>query len=101
MSDTDAFQLVATRLEEATSLTQLEARGTIRLMLKEAGFRAASVTPRQMEVVVEKLLPHELRARGVEDETVCSALCRDLGLLAETEIDKEAPDDVFARLNKA
>ena len=55
MAAADSFEVASDEIERATNLSRLEARGTLRLALKEAGLDAASVTPPQMRVVVEKV----------------------------------------------
>lgn len=69
------FDLVAEALETRTDLNRLQARGTLRLSLKEAGLDPAQVNSHQMAIVITQLLPGELRSRGVED---VDALCRAL-----------------------
>lgn len=96
MADSPAFELACEVLERDTSLDRLEARGTIRLALKQAGLESRSVTPDQMTVVVESLLPRELASRGVDDG-VCAALGEKLAGL-ETSDGAETPEAVFARL---
>jgi hypothetical protein len=94
------FDQVATALESRTSLEKLEARGTLRIALKQAGLDANSVTVDQLRTVIEKLLPGELEARGVgAPAAVCerlSAEVRDFEAPAETAAD--SPESVFARL---
>ena len=103
MADSRAFEWICAELESASLLNRLEARGTIRLALKEAGLEAGRVTPAQMSVVTERILPGELRNRGVEDaEGICGALTsglRDLPVL-EAEDSHETPEDVFRRLSR-
>jgi hypothetical protein len=66
------FDFVAGELERRTDLARLEARGTVRLALKEAGLDARGVTREQMLVTLEKILPGEIRTRGVEQpDPVC------------------------------
>ena len=63
----------------------------------DAGLEAASVTPAQLAVVVEKLLPRQLHSHGVADPNAVCARVRDV--LAG--VDAPAPagaDAVFARL---
>ena len=103
MADSRAFEWTCTELESVSSFNKLEARGTIRLALKEAGLEAGRVTPAQMSVVTERILPGELRNRGVEDaEGICGALTSGLsGLPAlEAENTQETPEDVFRRLSR-
>jgi hypothetical protein len=98
MADSAAFDFVCSELEKDTSLDRLEARGTVRLALKGAGLEARSVTPDQIAVVVEKLLPGELESRGIED---AAALCARIksGLSSVSAGDQvETPDAVFQRL---
>jgi hypothetical protein len=104
MADSRAFEWTCAELEAASSLTKLESRGTIRLAVKEAGLESDQVTPQQMGVVVERVLPGELRNRGVEDaEGICGALTsglRALPILEEEEDAQETPEDVFKRLSR-
>lgn len=69
------FELVAAELRKRSELENLEARGTIRLALKSSGLTAREVTREQMVVVIDQVLPHELRVRGVENP---EAVCREL-----------------------
>lgn len=102
------FELVAEGLEQRTQFQTLEARGTVRLALKEAGLDAASVTPSQMAVVLTHVLPGELRARGVaEPEKVCQELTasfvRAAGDLASADGPAarwESPEEIFRRLGR-
>ena len=98
MSDSAAFDFVCGELEEKSSLDRLEARGTVRLALKQAGLEARSVTPEQMIVVCEKILPGELEARGVaESDGISKGLVTGLGTL-DAGAAVETPDAVFQRL---
>ncbi len=99
MADATAFQRVCDELEARTGLSALEARGTIRLALKQAGFDAKSVNPQQMSVVVRKVLPGELSLRGIEGgESLCEHIAHELGTYAEEPATVESPEDVFRRL---
>jgi hypothetical protein len=62
----ELFDLAADLLESRSSLDRLESRGTLRLALKSAGLDANSITPAQLRVVFEKLMPGELEKRGVD-----------------------------------
>ena len=98
MSVARSFDHVCEALESRTQLSRLEARGTVRLALKEAGLDASSVTARQMSVVVERILPGELHSRGIGDT---DSICRDLvSSLASLPSDgaPETPESVFGRL---
>ena len=94
------FDRVCEALEKSTQLDRLSARGTVRLALKAAGLESASVTPKQLSVVIARVLPDELRARGVADpEKVCSGLERALDdAPASRAPAKASPEDLFRRL---
>ncbi len=95
-----AFEFVAGKLEQLTGFDSLQARGTVRLALKEAGLDARSATAAQIAVVVERVLPRELRSRGVaEGERVARRILSELPRFrAEEPAAPESPDDVFRRL---
>ncbi len=98
MADSAAFTHVCDALESATSFSRIEARGTIRLALKSAGLAASSVTPEQIQVVVERVLPLELENRGIPDpESVCRASTRGLAGIAP-DVSSDTPESVFRRL---
>lgn len=99
MADALAFDWVSQRLEEHTKLSRLEARGTVRLVLREAGLDATSVLPEQMRVVVEKRLAAQLAARGVPDpKSLCHALAAELPGSAPNTARPESPEEIFRRL---
>ena len=98
MSVADCFEIASDRLERETTLSRLEARGTLRLALKEAGLDPASVAPSQLRVVVDKVLPGALAARGVERrDEVCRILADCLAALGDAPA-ADRPEAVFARL---
>jgi len=98
MADSNAFTTLCEKLEQGSTLDRLEARGTVRLALKQAGLEAASVAPSQLVVVIEKILPDELRSRGVDDaDTVCSQLATELKAMPDNEAGT-SPEAIFERL---
>ncbi len=99
MATSQSFTWVSQELERITSLERLEARGTLRLVLKKAGLDASAVSVKQMEVVLRELLPGELQSRGVEGDA-CEHLLRGLAAanLSDTEDSVESPEAVFRRL---
>jgi hypothetical protein len=95
------FDLVAGELERRTDLAKLEARGTVRLALKEAGLDARSVTRDQMDVMLDRMMPGELRGRGVENaDEICRAIRTALKSAATPDSmpDAETPEAIFRRL---
>jgi hypothetical protein len=101
MADSPAFELVCDLLEANTSLERLEARGTVRLALKEAGFNPASVSPDQLAVVTEKLLPKELIARGIEDPNPTCARLLDGLRRIDAVGPEDTPEGLFVRMGVA
>ena len=100
MADSDVFQWVCAELEQATTLNALEARGTVRIALRQAGLEAAGVGGVQMRVVLEKVMPEELETRGIPDP---AQLCARLAERLEYEHPGDArptdtPEAVFSRL---
>ena len=92
------FTVVCEELERGTALDRLQARGTVRLALKQAGLDPSAVSGREMSVVLEKILPAQLRLRGIASP---ESICRELGASLSTlprEEGGETPDRVFARL---
>lgn len=101
MADASVFDWVCERLEEATCLDRLEARGTLRIALKAAGLEARTATRDHMRAVLTRLLPAELGSRGVDDgEAVCARLAEALATarVAEPASGGDTPDAIFARL---
>ena len=91
-------------LQKRSDLENLEARGTIRLALKSSGLTAREVTQEQMVVVIDQVMPRELRVRGVENpEGVCGELSQAVkGFEAENgESAGASPEDVFRRLSRS
>ena len=98
MAETTAFETASACLEQSSSLTSIEARGTIRLALKAAGFDAKTATARALTAVVERVLPAELRSRRIADpDTICAKIALALeGIAGEPATD--TAEAVFARL---
>jgi hypothetical protein len=72
---TELFDYAAERLEQATRLDRLQARGTLRIAMKQAGLEPASLTLEQLTVVFDRILPGELETRGVDAAAdTCSAI---------------------------
>jgi hypothetical protein len=101
MAESQAFEQVCQALEDTSSLSRLEARGTVRLTLKEAGLDAKAVTPAELEVVIERLLPLELESRGIANApSVCETLRSAIDAGASPSSVKDRPDAVFQRMGK-
>ncbi len=103
MADT-IFDFAAEELERVTHLEKLEARGTIRLALKASGFDPREVSTDQMAVVLEQVMPSELRPRGIDNaEAICAQLAR--AVKGFKPVGREpsgvSPEDVFRRLARS
>ena len=95
------FDWVADAVQRQTGLGRLEARGTVRVALKEGGLTAEELTKRQAAVVLTQLLPAHLGARvKVDAAGVCAAIAAEL-VSAEVRpgtAASETPAEVFDRL---
>lgn len=101
MADSPAFEFVCGEIEQRTPLGRLEARGTVRLALKEAGLAANTVTVREMDVVLARVLPGALASRGVDDgEALCAAIRTGAARLADAGPAPETPETIFGRLGR-
>ena len=101
MAGSQAFEWLCEALEAHSSLERLEARGTVRIALKEAGLEARTVTPSELCVVVQRILPRELRQRGVTGETsLCERFAAGLRSLdaGPARAASDTPDAIFRRL---
>jgi len=95
------FDLAAERLEHHTILGRLEARGTLRLALKEAGLDPKSLAARELSVVFDKLMVTELQRRGVREAAeACQRTMDDVSAMTMADDARSAsrPDEVFRRL---
>jgi hypothetical protein len=98
MADAQAFEFVCDELERRTKMTRLEARGTVRLALKDAGLAPATVRPAEMLVVLQKVMPRELGARGIEaGDSLCQTLSAGVAKLKDDSAG-QTPEAVFSRL---
>ena len=98
MADSEAFEEVCALLEGLTEFSRLEARGTIRIALKQAGLKPALVRASELIVVVRAVLPTELESRGIKEaDSVCAQLSSALSRISDFP-SCETPESVFSRL---
>jgi len=98
LADSAAFEFVCSELERLSQMTRLEARGTVRLALKDAGFAVGEVRPQEMLVVLMKLMPKELVSRGIASgEEICREISAGIVRLKD-ERSTSTPEAVFSRL---
>jgi hypothetical protein len=101
MAESRIFDWVCASLEDATQFSAIEARGTVRIALRKSGLDVSSVTPAQMQVVVKRVLPEELRRRGIQDgQPRCDAIATALHSenFAPDDDAPDSPETVFARI---
>lgn len=67
MADNALFNTAVRAIVDTTSLSELQSRGLVRRLLKQAGLSAEDVTGAQLIVVGRKLLTDALKKNGVED----------------------------------
>ena len=95
------FDSAAERLEQHTRMDRLEARGTLRLAVKNAGLDAQTLTLAQLRVVFERLMPKELESRGIGSaEATCKTVVAEVARSAGADDPTRAttPDEIFKRL---
>jgi hypothetical protein len=96
--------MVADEIQKRSDLETLEARGTVRLALKSSGLTVNEITKEQMIVVIQQVLPRELRVRGVDNpDAVCGEIAQVVkGIEIEGgESSGSSPEDVFRRLSRS
>jgi hypothetical protein len=98
---TGLFDLAAEQLESHTDLDRLEARGTLRLAVKEAGLDPKKITLDQLKVVFDKVMPRELQVRGIDAaattcQTIMESVARQAGPADAGA--QDSVDDIFQRL---
>ena len=97
----NAFEWTCEQLEARTDLNRLEARGTVRIALKAAGFDPRHVGGSQMAAVLRKVMPGELFSRGIGDaDAVCDWLAEGVSALEGHATEPERPEAIFARLGR-
>lgn len=97
----DLFDHAAEQLERHTDLDRLEARGTLRLTIKESGLDAKRLTLHQLEAVFEKVMPEQLAVRGIDSTaTTCSSIMAEIARSADaiTQTGGDNSDEIFRRL---
>ena len=98
-----AFEQASELLATQSSLTGPQARGAIRLGLKDGGLDARDVTPAQLVVVFERLMPKRLRGQGLAPDAA-DDICRKIVIAVSAQgvsIVQPAAASMFARLDEA
>jgi hypothetical protein len=99
MSDSPVFEFVCEQVQNEAQLSRLEARGTVRLLLKEVGLDPQVVGKGAAILAVDRFLEQALRVRRVADAGPATArilkALRDSGL---EDPDGEDPAAIFGRI---
>jgi hypothetical protein len=97
MQGSPAFTWTCAEIVRGTTLSELVARGTVRLALKQAGLEAQAVSGDEMAIVLREILPRELAARAVAN---AAKLCSEIAgrIRGRNFAGGDAVVDVFARL---
>lgn len=95
-----AFDWLCDQLAARTGFSRLESRGTVRIALKQAGLEATTLTARQLDVLLRRVLAAELTPRGVADAQI---ICDDIASKAKAmnfALPSDSPEGAFGRLGK-
>ena len=101
MADSPVFDWACELIERETALSRLQARGTLRLVLGSAGLEPGTLTARQLKAIAPRLLPKELRARGVvEIDHITEQLTQCPPAVEQSAKASIEPEDVFKRFGR-
>jgi hypothetical protein len=101
VADSAVFEWACEELERASGLSRLQARGTLRLVLGQAGLDPRSVRAAQLRVIALRLLPKELRARGLENvDEICEGLSACPASTEPSGAEADDTEEVFKRLGR-
>ncbi len=99
MAEARIIDWVVGALERATSLGRPAARAAVRSVLERALYTPEAVGASQMQLLIERLLPSEIRRSGVADaDRVCQRLAAELAAQGLAADDPETPDEIFSRM---
>lgn len=100
-TESTLFDRMTQMLARSAGLDELEARSTLQLALKRLVYDPRTITVPQMETVIDRALPEELRARGVGSPEAIGRALRTALKESQTDGDaRKAPEEIFRRLLK-
>ncbi len=98
MADGPVFEFACNRLEVLSELDSSAIRGTVRIVLRDTGLDAKTVSSQQMVAVLEKVLPAELGSRGVADaEGICTTVSARVAAMGDSGGSGSAADAFVSR----
>lgn len=99
MAESRIFDWVVGELERTASLARPAARAAVRSVVERALHAPDTIGAGPMQLLIERLLPGELRRSGVADaERVCRRLAERLAAQGLAADDPETPDEIFGRM---
>ena len=99
MSDSAIFDFVCEQVESHASLSRLEARGTVRLLVKDVGLDSQLLGKGAAMLAVERFLEPTLRVRRVANpEQVKAQVLRALRDSTLDDPDADDPASIFGRI---
>jgi hypothetical protein len=101
MNISPVFDWLCAEIGTLTGLDALKSRGTLRLALQGAGLEPRTLTKAQAEIIVARVLPNELKLRGIANaDTRCVHLATSLRLMSFPQAAPESAESAFARLGR-
>jgi len=101
MSTAPIFEWLCAEVGTYTGFDALKSRGTVRLALQSAGLEPRTPTKEQAEVLLARVLPQELKLRGIADATVrCTQMAMALKLMRFQQTAPESAETAFGRLGR-
>jgi len=102
MASSAVFEWACELLERESGMTRIQARGTMRLVLSDAGLDVSTLTAGQLRVVASKLLAPALKARAILDPERISERMTIVppDLEAAPASQRESPESIFKRLGR-
>lgn len=101
MSPTEVFDWLGDRIGQRASLSRTEARGLLRVALRDVGLQPEGLTVKQAQLLLAHgLEPALTRVKVPKPQEVCLALRTDLEGARFAAAPTEDAADVFGRLGK-
>lgn len=97
MVESPVFSWAAEQLEVLSKMTRLQARGTLRRLLKDAGLDGETLTRTEWQQVARKMLANALRKQGI---TAVDDLVKNLSNIPEKigMTNSDSALEIFRRL---
>lgn len=101
MTTSPVFEWLCAEIGNRTGFDALKSRGTVRLALHGVGLEPRTLTKEEAEQVVRRVLPGELKLRGIADaDSRCAHIAAALRIMRFTQAVPESAENAFARLGR-